>query len=109
MLEVLNFQNKNNNYINNKIHYNELKDGGCKEICDFLFDHNLVSSKVKRYKSELYELKSKNEEYEKCIADKNEIIKKLSCSDIRLKEIENSKSWILIEKMRKIRNEVLKK
>lgn len=83
--------------------YGSLKDGGCDKICDFLFDGNQISSKVKRHKSEVIELKKQNEDYKNIINEQIGTIKKLTESDIELKQIKNSRSWKILEKIRKLR------
>lgn len=88
---------------NRKELYGNLQNGGCREICDFLFEENKISSNVKRYKSELFELKEKNDIQNEVIEEQISTIKKLTESDIRLKEIENSKGWKILEKIRKLR------
>lgn len=86
-----------------KLWFADTKDGGCDKICDFLFDEFKISSNVKKYKSEKLSLKLENKKCKEIIAEQITTIKKLTESDIRLKEIENSKGWKLLEKLRKIR------
>ena len=86
-----------------KLWYGSLKDGGCDKICDFLLDGNQISSKVKRHKSEVIELKKQNEDYKNIINEQIGTIKKLTESDIELKQIKNSRSWKILEKIRKLR------
>ena len=102
LIEISNSQNQNNNYINNKIHYNDLKDGGCKEICDFLFDGNFISNKVIRHKSELISTKQQLEEINQSIEEQKNLINYLQSEKERLNLIENSKGWKLLEQLRKI-------
>ncbi|HIU40560.1 MAG TPA: CDP-glycerol glycerophosphotransferase family protein [Candidatus Aphodocola excrementigallinarum] len=97
-----NLQNKNKINIKKEL-YGSLEDGGCDKICDFLFDDNQISSKVKRYKSKIFELEKQNEDYENIINEQISTIKKLTESDIELKQIKNSRSWKILEKLRKLR------
>ena len=88
---------------NKELMYGKLEDGGCKQICDYLFDGTKVSKNIKRHSSIEQELKEKNSYLEGiCILQDNDI-KKLTERDIRLTEIENSKTFIALEKMRKIK------
>lgn len=86
-----------------KLWFGNLKSGGCEQICNFLFENFNISTNVKKYKSELLDLKKKNSINENIIKEQINTIKKLTESDIRLKEIENSRSWKILEKLRKIR------
>lgn len=90
--------------------FGELKDGGCNKICDFVFKGNSLNPQLKRYESEILNLKVKNENQNKKLEAKNEIIneqintiKRLTESDIELNQIKNSRSWKFLEKYRKIR------
>jgi len=39
--------------------FGDLKSGGCEQICNFLLENFNISTNVKRYKSELFELRNK--------------------------------------------------
>ena len=99
--------NDKNYYLNErenkkKLWFGSLKDGGCKQICCFLFENNNISTNVKRHKSEIIELRLLEKKQKSIIQEQTQTIKKLTESDIRLKQIEASKSWKLLEKIRKI-------
>lgn len=83
--------------------FGNLNGGGCKELCCFLFENNNISTNVKRHKSEITRLKLLEKTQKGIIQEQTQTIKKLTESDIRLKQIENSKTWKLLEKIRKIR------
>lgn len=89
---------------NRKLIYGDLKDGGCDRICDFLFEENQIRPNIERYKSKILRLKKENKNLKNIVNEQVETIKKLTESDIELKQIKNSKSWILLEKIRKIKN-----
>lgn len=102
--------NKINSYIgkkkvikNKKTLFDDLKDGGCEQICNFLFENYNISTNVKRHQSELLKLRIKNNTQKDIIKEQIGTMKRLTESDIRLKEIENSKSWKMLEKIRKLR------
>ncbi len=88
---------------NKKEMFGLLKDGGCEQICNFLFENFNISTNIKRYKSELLEVKKKSSIQEEIIKEQIKTIEKLTESDIRLKEIENSKSWKILEKLRSLK------
>jgi len=83
--------------------FGDLKSGGCEQICNFLFENFNISTNVKRYKSELFELRNKVDSQKEIIKEQIGTIEKLTESDIRLKEIENSRSWKILEKMRNLK------
>lgn len=98
-----------NYYKNERIKYKKLwfdntKDGGCDKICDFLFDGYNINSNVVRYKSNQLEINREVIELRNIVKEQTTTIKKLTESEIRLKEIENSKSFKILEKIRKIKN-----
>lgn len=82
--------------------FGDLKDGGCDKICDFIFEGYLINPKIKRYKSDILVLKDEYKKQKEIIKEQIGTIKKLTESDIRLKQIENSRSWKFLEKIRKI-------
>ena len=100
--------NDKNYYLNDrenkkKLWFGSLKDGGCKQICCFLFENNNISTNVKRHKSEIARLKLLEKKQKSIIQEQTQTIKKLTESDIRLKQIEASKSWKMLEKIRNLR------
>ena len=70
---------------NKKEMFGLLKDGGCEQICNFLFENFNISTNIKRYKSELLEVKKKSSIQEEIIKEQIKTIEKLTESDIRLK------------------------
>lgn len=87
---------------NKKILYGNLTDGGCRNICDFVFDGNKLNKSLVRHENELLIAENKNNELEEKLDLCIEQIKKLTESDIRLAQIENSRSWKMLEKLRRI-------
>lgn len=87
-----------------KIWFGDLKDGGCDKICNFLFDGNNISSNIARHKSEQLNMKEEVIRLRNIVNEQTDTIKKLTESEIRLKEIENSKGFKILEKIRKIKN-----
>lgn len=87
---------------NRKELYGNLQNGGCEQICNFLFENFNISTNVKKYKSELLELRNRSNSQAEIIKGQVETIKKLTESDIELNLIKNSKEWKLLEKLRKI-------
>ena len=86
--------------------FGDLKSGGCKQICDFLFEENNISNNVKRYKSIRLDLEKSNNEYKNTINAQKETINRLTNSEIELNLIKNSKGWKLLEKARKVKNTI---
>lgn len=95
-------------YEKKKLWFDSLKNGGCDKICDFVFDEYSVSKKLVRNKCEVSILKNEIRKRENIINEQIGTIKKLTESDIRLKEIENSKGWKLLEKIRKTKRRYFK-
>ena len=86
--------------------FGNLQDGGCKQICDYLFDGNKISKNVKYYKDNEEILEESNKEYKDIIDSQNETINRLTNSEIELNLMKNSKGWKLLEKARKIKNKI---
>lgn len=84
--------------------FQDRKDGGCQEICDFLFEDSSLRKNLKRYNSELLSLRRDNNNFSNIVKEQENTIKKLTESDIELKAIRASKSWQLLERLRKIKN-----
>lgn len=96
-----------------KLWFGNLKDGGCKNICDFLFDGNKISSNVKYYtdiedilQEEIEKQKVKMKEKDAIIDARNARIREL---DEFISNIINSKGWQTLEKLRKIKKTILRK
>lgn len=87
-----------------KLWFQDRKDGGCREICDFLFEGSHLRKSLKRYNSEIINLRRENENFSNIVKEQENTIKKLTESDIELQAIRASKSWQLLEKLRKIKN-----
>ena len=85
-----------------KLWFNDIKDGGCDKICDFLFDDYQISKNVSSRKSLFSKYKLENEKYKGIIDEQIITIKKLTESDMELKLIKNSKGWKMLEKLRKL-------
>lgn len=85
-----------------KLWFGNLTDGGCDKICNFLFEKYNISTNVKKHKSELLKLREKSDKDSILIKEQINTIKKLTESDIRLKQIEQSRIWKILEKIRKI-------
>ena len=92
--------------INKKLIFGNLKDGGCKEICDYMFDGNLISNRVKRF----VPLRKK---YEKIIKEKddqisyrNERIEYLMEKEQELASIKFSRSYKIMKKVSNIRKKI---
>ena len=104
-----------------KLWFGELKNGGCKQICDFLFDKNFrINKSVKYYHDYEEELEKNlnqlnNEIYNKNLTIKN-LNSKIECNSLIINELENelnfvknSKGWKFLEKIRKIKRKILSK
>ncbi len=96
-----------------KLWFGNLKDGGCKNICDFIFKNNQISSSVKYYKDiedilneEIEEQKEKLREKDSIIDARNARIREL---DEFISNIINSKGWQTLERLRNIKKKILKK
>jgi len=83
--------------------FGNLTDGGCKNICDFLFDKSELSKRVVLYEDYEESLENDLKDLEKTC---NEKVRNLESENESLKEelniIVNSKGWKILEKMRKI-------
>ncbi len=110
-----------------KLFFGNLKNGGCDKICDFFFENNALSKNASRHISKLYEeqeknrcLENKNVDLENQIKEKQKEIKELNTrktklevslydSNEELKLIKNSRSWKVLEKLRRIKRKILGK
>lgn len=84
-----------------KLWFADTVDGGCDKLCDFLFEDNKISKNVVIHKSKTLTLREEVKRLTNIVNEQTDTIKKLTESDIRLKEIEGSKTWRIIEKVRK--------
>lgn len=89
--KALNEFNPNAEYykIKRELWFSNLKDGGCKQICDFIFEDNHISSKVQYYHS-----------FQDDIDNLKTIILN---KEKELNMVYNSRGWKLLEKLRKIK------
>lgn len=90
-----------------KLWFGDLSDGGCENICDFLFDGNKLSANVKRYIDNELVLQSKLNDLNIEISKKEEYIKnkeeEISGLNDTLNKVFNSKGWRFLEKLRDIK------
>jgi len=104
-------QSLNNNIFKNeilekkKLWFDDLKDGGCKKICDFFFDESSKINKNVKYYID-YE-----EQLENKINSLNNILNKkqfiISEKDKELNLIKNSKGWKILEFIRRIKRKIM--
>lgn len=108
---IENLINKKYIHRNKDLLFGELKNGGCENICNFLFKEFKINNKLEKYGSNDNEmiLKEKLIEQENDIGILNNIIKeqattinKLNESKEELEDIKNSKGWIILEKIKRI-------
>ena len=84
--------------------FGNLKDGGCKQLCEFLFDKNgQINKHVKYYKDPELELEKKLNQKNLELENKN---RELELKNTELQKIVNSKGWKYLEKIRKIKNKI---
>ena len=86
--------------------FGNLKNGGCENICNFLFDYYSISDRVKYYYDYEEQLQKKVSDLNCKIDILNDTIKD---KDKYIDSIVSSKGWIVLEKMRQIKNKFLKK
>lgn len=96
-----------------KLWYSDLKDGGCKAICDYIFDGNHIRKDFPRYNSELLNLKDKIEKLEEESRKKDSIIDARNARirelDLFIQNIINSKGWKFLEKVRNAKKKIYHK
>lgn len=84
--------------------FGDLKDGGCKDICDYIFDGNSIRKDFPRYNSKVLNLTEKVEVLEEISRKKDDIIDARNARirelDDFIRQIINSKGWKFLEKMR---------
>ena len=95
-----------------QLYFGNLKDGGCKNICEYFFDDGKLSKKLSheinyeelnkalKYDIDLLHKEIINKDNQ--IHSQDKIIKELYESKIRLEQIEKSKAWRVLEKTRRI-------
>lgn len=100
-------QNSKKEYIskNKELFYGNLKDSGCKNICEYFFDNNYkLKCNIKRnddYGEKIYQYQKEMKKQKEEIENKNHQINELKQE---LEKVYNSKGWKMLEKIRKIRN-----
>lgn len=101
LIESIDLKIKKSEVLKNKEKiFGNLKNGGCEDICNFLFNNNYqIKSGVVRHESNFSEMMQKIEEKDEKIM---QLKLKLKENNFRLSQIENSKGWKLLEKLRKI-------
>lgn len=82
-----------------KVWFGDLKDGGCANICDFLFDGDKLRDGIKHYVSKEDYLENKINYISDELQKKENVIIELKDE---LQKVYNSKGWIFLEKVRKI-------
>ena len=89
-----------------KLWFGNLQDGGCKQICDYIFDENQISKNVNYYHDIEDVLENKIKLQENEIEERGKII---DARNARIRELDqfisniiNSKGWKILEKIRKI-------
>ena len=103
LLENENYYIKERNKYRN-LWFGDLKDGGCKDICDYIFDGNSIRKDFPRYNSKVLNLTEKVEVLEEISRKKDDIIDARNARirelDDFIRQIINSKGWKFLEKMR---------
>ncbi len=96
-----------------KLWFGNLKDGGCKNICDFLFDGSSISKQVVYYSDYEEKLENTIDSLNSEVFNlKNDIVFLNDRIDEREKQINNivnSKGWKILEKMRRFKRKILRK
>lgn len=87
--------------------YSDLKNGGCKNICDYFFDEEgRIQKNIKIYDDIELKYKRENEnlhiEMDKIERENSKLKKDLEIRENEINVIVNSKSWKIMEKIRKI-------
>ena len=96
-----------------KLWFGNLQDGGCKQICDYIFDGNQISKNVNYYHDIEDVLENKIKLQENEIEERGKII---DARNARIRELDqfisniiNSKGWKTLEKLREVKKKVLRK
>lgn len=96
-----------------KLWFGDRNDGGCAEICDFLFDNYKISDNVVRVKSDFTRIVDENRKLKRQKIENDEKISQLGAKNAQITEqlekITNSKGWKFLEKIRSIKRKILKK
>ena len=97
----------NDEYISKRnLWFGNLSDGGCKQICDFIFDKNLISKNINYYVDSEEKLEVENSNLREQVEN---LSAEISSKQNELDLVLNSKGWKLLESFRKIRNKIIKK
>lgn len=95
------------------IWFGGLENGGCEQICNFIFDKNGINKKIKYYKDIEDILNQKLENDKILMKEKDDIIDARNARirelDAFISEIINSKGWQTLEKLRNIKKKILRK
>lgn len=93
--------------------FGNVKDGGCKEICDYVFEQYGINENFSRYDSKIFKLQDEIKDRENKMKEKDEIIDARNARirelDTFISEIINSKGWQTLEKLRNIKKKILRK
>lgn len=88
-----------------KLWYNDMQDGGCKQICDFLFDENgKIKKEVKYYESIESKLNKELKKRDNLIDKKSEELRDVYG---QLNKIYNSKSWKILLKFQVVKSKLM--
>ena len=84
-----------------KIWFQNTNSGGCEKICDFIFDGYKVKKDLPRYKSLNMKVKEKTKKLEQEKEKLQAEINRLEGIELEFQQIIHSKSWKVLEKIRK--------
>lgn len=101
-----NFLYKNALEEKKKMFYGDLKDGGCKKICDKIFSNDGKIILEKNIKKDIILEDDMKPFLEKKDKEINQLKFQLDEKNKELYIIKNSKLWVLAEKLRKIKNKL---
>ena len=95
------------------IWFGGLENGGCEQICNFIFDKNGINKKIKYYK-DIEDILNQKLENDKILMKEKDDITDARNARIReldafISEIINSKGWQTLEKLRNIKKKILRK
>ena len=102
LLEDSNYY-KNERISKKELWFGNLKDGGCKEICDYIFDGNLISSKIKKFVPLRKKYEQIIKEKDDQISYQNKRIEYLMEKEQELAKIKFSRSYKIRKKISNIR------
>ncbi len=85
-----------------KLWFGDLKNGGCHQICNFVFDGEEINKSILDSRNNNYVFEEEIKKLKEVNKEQISTIKRLTESDIELNQIKESKGWKLLEKLRKI-------